>query len=46
MLVGSHEEHRDGVLSIGLRGEVESQFGVKLGAKEARKYRGDEGAAG
>ena len=46
MLVGSHEEYRDGILSIGLGGEVEGQFGVKPGAKEARKYRGEEGADG
>ena len=46
MLVGSDEEHRDGIMVAGLRVEVEGQFGVKSGPKEARKYRGDEGAAG
>ncbi len=46
VLVGGDEEHRDGVLGIGLRVKVEGQFGVKPGAKEARKYRRDEGADG
>ena len=46
MLVGSDEEHRDGVLGIGLGGEVEGQLGEEPGAKETRQYRGDEGADG